>query len=121
MSPKDLLMRRLGGIHLATTAISSSLSLAIVTWVCIALEGFQMSRPRIIVHNQALLNNPQMVLLPFTVQDQVAMDPSIRSLFKTLQSFLVLGFKGFSEIWIKIFYISCLWAIQASESSSRNF
>lgn len=91
MSPKHLLMRRLGGIHLATTAISSSLSLAIVTWVCIALEGFQMSRPLIIVHNQALLNHPQMVLLPFTVQDQVAMDPSIRSLLKN--SSIFLGFR----------------------------
>jgi hypothetical protein len=87
MSPKDLLIRRLGGIHLATTAISSSLSLAIVTRVCIALEGFQMSRPLIIVHNQALLNNPQMVLLPFTVQDQVAMDPSIRSPLKNSSIF----------------------------------
>jgi hypothetical protein len=84
MSPKDLLMRQLGGIHLATTAISSSLSLAIVIRVCIALEGFQMSHPLITVHNPALLNNPQMVLLPFTVQDQVAMDPSIRSLLKKL-------------------------------------
>jgi hypothetical protein len=32
-----------------------------------------------------------MVLLPFTVQDQVAMDPSIRSLLKN--SSIFLGFK----------------------------
>ncbi len=76
-----------------------------------------------IVHNQALLNNPQTVLLPFTVQDQVAMDPSIRSpLIKTLQSFLGLGFKGYSEIWIQIFYIVVIGPFkQASKSSSRNF
>ncbi len=107
MSPRNLLMRRLGGIHLATTAISSSLSLAIVTRVCIALEGFQMSRPLII---QSTIKHFSTTLkwFCFLLQSKIKWPwilQLIRSLFKTLQSFLALGFKGYSEIWIKIFYI----------------